>query len=75
MHIDEAKWITPHIMANQNSIHSCLVLAEKEKFEASTLSHKICPRKQNTEPKLLIFSQEKLPHTLISLQLFHPHIV
>ena len=29
-------------------------LAEKGKFWASTLFHKMCPRKQTTEPKLLI---------------------
>ena len=41
-------------MASQNGIHSALILAEKGKFGASTLSHKMCPRKQTTGPKWLI---------------------
>ena len=44
------------IMAGQNDIYSCLVQAEKEKFWASTLSHKMCPR-TTTEAKLLILVQ------------------
>ena len=42
-------------MASQNGIYSALVYkAEMEKFWASTLPHKMCPRKQTTEPKWLI---------------------
>ena len=42
-------------MASRNGIFSALVWAEKGKFGASTLSYKTCPRKQTTEPKLLIW--------------------
>ena len=42
------------IMASRNDIHSCIVSVEKEKCGTSTLSHKMCPRKQTTEPKSLI---------------------
>ena len=38
-------------MASQNDLHSRQVKAEKGKFLASTLCHKMCPRKQTTEPK------------------------
>ena len=41
-------------MASRNDIHSRLVQAEKGKVWASTLSHKMCHKKQTTEPKLLI---------------------
>ena len=41
-------------MASQYGIYSALVYAEKEKFWASTLPHKMCPRKQTTKPELLI---------------------
>ena len=34
---------------------SALVEAEKGNFWASTLSHKMCPRKQTTEPKFVSF--------------------
>ena len=42
-------------MTSRNGIHSCLDLSEKGKLWSSTLSHNMCPRKQTTEPKLLIF--------------------
>ena len=51
----------------ENGIHSRLVLAEKGKFEASTLLHKMFPRKQTTDPKLMIlvsfFSGEVTSYT------------
>ena len=54
-------------VASQNTIHSALVLAEKGTFWASTLSHKLLPRKQTTESKLLIlvsfFSGEVTSYT------------
>ena len=54
-------------MASQNGIYSALVQAEKGTFWALTLSHKMCPRKQTTEPKLLIvvsfFSGEVTSYT------------
>ena len=39
------------IMASRNGIHSAQGEAEKGKFCISTLSHKMCPRKETTEPK------------------------
>ena len=64
-------------MASQNDIHSCLAQAEKGKVSASTLSHKMCPRKQTTEPKWLIliciFFSQKITHPLIPL--LHLHII
>ena len=45
-------WLTT--MTSQNDIHSHLVLSEKENFWASTLSHKMCPRKQTTEPNFYL---------------------
>ena len=53
-------------MASRNGIYPALVLAEIEKFWASTLPHKMCPRKQTTKPKLLIlvfFSGEVTSYT------------
>ena len=41
-------------MTGQNCIYSALAKAEKGEFGASTLSHKMCPRKQTTETNLLI---------------------
>ena len=41
-------------MVSPNGIYSALVEAEKGKLWALTLPHKMCPRKQTTEPKLLI---------------------
>ena len=49
------------------AFYSALVKVEKGKFWASTLSHKMCLRKQTTEPKLLIlvsfFSGEVTSYT------------
>ena len=70
-------WLLLTTMASRNDIHSRLVWAEKGTFGASTLSRKMCHRKQTTEPKLLIlvsFSLEKIPHPLVPVsQLLHPH--
>ena len=67
-------WLTT--MTSQNDIHSHLVLSEKENFWALTLSHKMCPRKQTTEPKLLILVSIFLRSYLIHwYQLLHPHIL
>ena len=41
-------------MASGNDFLSSLVLTDKGKVWTSTLSYKMCPRKQTTEPKLLI---------------------
>ena len=59
-------------MASQNSIQLRLVYAENGKFGVLTLSHRMCPSKQNADPKLVIlvsfyFLQEKLPSTLIPI--------
>ena len=57
MCIDKVKWITARRCGKQkwhSMIHSGLVQAEKGKVWNSTLPHKMCPRKQTTEPKLLI---------------------
>ena len=74
MRIDKDKWTT---VASQNDIHSSLVLAEKGKLWTSTLSHKMCPRKQTTEPKLLIlvsfFSEEdtsSMQHPRLEVRIF-----
>ena len=54
-------------VASWNVIHSGLVKAEKGTFWNSTLSHKMCPRNQTTEPKLLtlesFFSGEVTSYT------------
>ena len=54
-------------MASRNGIYSAQVQAKKGNFWASTLSHKMCPRKQTTEPKLVIlvsfFSGEVTSYT------------
>ena len=72
MHIDKVEWITAHNCGKpKNGIHLRLVSAEKEKYEALTLPRKMCPRKQTTEPKLLILvsfcSGEVSPYTLIPI--------
>ena len=54
MRIDKVKWITARSCGKQNGIHSRLDQAEKGTFWNSTLPHEMCPRKQTTEPKLLI---------------------
>ena len=54
MRIDKVKWITAPSCGTKNGIHSRLVQAEKAKFLNLTLPHKMCPRKQTAEPKLLI---------------------
>ena len=48
--IDEVEWISAHNYGKPNDIHSRQVLAEKVQFWTSTLPHKMCPRKQTTEP-------------------------
>ena len=50
MHIDKVKWITAHNYGRPKCHHAALVQAEKGKFGVLTLSHKMCPRKQTTEP-------------------------
>ena len=55
MRIDKVKLITADNCGKPKWHPAGLVLAEKEKFLKSTLSHKKCPRKQTTEPKLKIF--------------------
>ena len=61
-------------MASPNDIHSSRDLAEKETILTSTLSHKMSPTKQTTEPKLLIlvsfFSGEDTSSTGISYYIF-----
>ena len=52
-------------VVSQNSIHSCLVYAEKGKFWASTLCHKMNKLLNQIADLSIIFSQEKLLHTLI----------
>ena len=58
MRIDKVKWITAHSCGKLkwHSFTSSLKL-KREKFGASTLSHKMCPRKQTTEPKQLLHPQ------------------
>ena len=50
----EVKWITAHSCGKQKWNSFASSLGWKGKVWNSTLSHKICPRKQTTEPKLLI---------------------
>ena len=61
----KVKWITAHNCGKPKLWHS--FTSEKGKFWVLTLSHKMCPRKQTTEPKLVIFvsffSGEVIPHT------------
>ena len=71
-------WLPLTNVASRNGIYSSLVLAEKESFYiwTSTSSHKMCPRKPNTEPKLLILvsfflSQGKI-YLIHLYQLLHP---
>ena len=54
MRIEKAEWITAHNCGKPKWHSFTHTLSWKEKFGASTLSHKMCPRKQTTEPKLLI---------------------
>ena len=67
MHIDKVEWITAHNCGKPkwNSFKSSL--SWKGNFEASTLPHKMCPRKQNAEPNLMIlvsfFSGEVTSYT------------
>ena len=79
MHIDKVKkesLLTT--VASRNGINSLLVYAEKGKFWVLTMSHKMCPRKQTTEPKLVILvsfcSGEVTSYTGTSL-ILHLHIV
>ena len=52
-------------MASRNGIHSLLVQAVKGKFWVLTLSHKMCPRKQITEPKWMIMVSFSLRRSYI----------
>ena len=68
MRNDKDEWITAYNCGKPKmEFHSRLVLAEKGTFEAWTLPHKMCPRKQTTEPKLVIlvyfFSGEVTSYT------------
>ena len=66
--IDKVKWITAQICGKPKWHSFSRSLSWKRKIWALTLSHKMCPTKQTTEPKWWSwyrFSQEKLPHTLI----------
>ena len=58
MRIDKVEWITAHNCGKPKMefihVYSLSWNCEKGKFEASTLPHNMCPRKQTTEPKLLI---------------------
>ena len=61
--IDQVNWITAH---NYGEPKWYLFSPEKEKFRASTLPRKMCPRKQTTKPKLLIlvsFFSEVISYT------------
>ena len=62
-------------MATRNGIHSRLVWAEKGTFGASTLSRKMCHRKQNYWTKIadlgIIFLWRR--YLIHSYQLLHPH--
>ena len=66
-------------VASRNGIHSSLVLAAKGKFWTAPLSHKMCPIKQTTKPKLLIlvlcFSGEETPSTDTSNCMICIHIL
>ena len=54
MRIDKVKWMTAHNCGKQKWHSFMLSLSWKGKFWVLTLSHKICPRKQITELKLVI---------------------
>ena len=67
MRIDKVKWITARSCGKQKLHSFASSLGWKGKIWNSTLSDKMCPRKQTTEPKLLIlvsfFSGEVTPYT------------
>ena len=54
MHIDKVNWITAHNYGKPKYHSFTPSLSWKGNFGASTLSHKMCPRKQTTDPNLLI---------------------
>ena len=54
MRINKVNWITAHNCGKPKWHSFTTSLRWKGKFWASTLSHKMCPRKQTTELKLLI---------------------
>ena len=74
MHIDKVYWITAHNYGKPKW-HS--FTAEKGTFWASTLSHKMCPRKQTTELNLLILVSFFLRRRCLIhwYQLLRPHIM
>ena len=64
----QVKWITAHNCGEPKMTLIQPTFSWKRKIWTSSLSHKMCPRKQTTEPKLLIlvhFSHEKVPYPLI----------
>ena len=67
MRIDKVKWITARSCGKQKWHSFASSLGWKGNFLNSTLPHKMCPRKQTTEPKLLIlvssFSGEVTSYT------------
>ena len=54
MRIDKVNWITAYNCGKPKWHSFTHSLSWKGKFGVSTLSHKMCPRKQTTEPKLVI---------------------
>ena len=52
--IDKVKWITAHNGGKPKWYSFTPNLSWKETMWVLTLSHKMCPRKQTTEPKLVI---------------------
>ena len=69
MRIDKVKWITARSCGKQKwHSFASIGLTEKGKFWNSTLSHKLCPRKQTTGKKTLLilvsfFSEEVTSYT------------
>ena len=63
MRIDKVNWIIAHNYGKPKTHSFKPSLSWNGKFWTSTLSHKMCPRKQTTEPKCWSwyhFSQEKI---------------
>jgi len=54
--LTKMNWLLLTTIACRNESHASLILAEREKFWTSKLSHKTSSRKQTTEPKILLSS-------------------